>query len=66
MTLDEAIRIYTDEAMLCAVTKRAKDAKLKLKTAKWLKELKRYREQDEDDIHSYRDMRKAINDFVGR
>lgn len=66
MTLDEAIRIYTDEAMLCAVTKRTKEAKLKLKTAKWLKELREYREREEDEIHSYRDTRRAINDFVGR
>lgn len=66
MTLDEAIRIYTDEAMLCAVTKRAKEAELKLKTAKWLQELREYREWAEDEIHSYRDTRKAINDFLGR
>lgn len=66
MTLDKAIRGYTDKAMVCTVMGDERSARLYRLTTKWLKELKQYREWAEDEIHSYRDTRKAINDFVGR
>lgn len=63
MTLDEAIAHAYEQAATISCKECAAEH---LQLGKWLTELKQYREMAEDEIHSYRDTRRAINDFLGR